>query len=45
MINVLSNLTAYYDIQIALMEKRIGDKETPLTVEEIRADLSLLLND
>jgi gag-polypeptide of LTR copia-type/Zinc knuckle len=41
MIHVLNNLTSDYDLQLALMEKRIGDVEKALTVEEIRADLSL----
>ena len=41
MIHVLNNLTADYDLQLALLEKRIGDKERPLTVDEIRAELSL----
>jgi hypothetical protein len=41
MIHVLNNLTSDYDLQLALMEKRIGDREKPLTVGEIRADLSL----
>jgi hypothetical protein len=39
MIHVLNNLPIEYDVQLALMEKGIGDK--PLTFEEIRADLSL----
>jgi hypothetical protein len=41
MVHVLNNLTSDYDLQLVLMEKRIGDREKPLTVEEIRADLSL----
>ena len=41
MIHVLNNLTADYDLQLALLEKRIGYKERPLTVDEIRAELSL----
>jgi hypothetical protein len=41
MIHVLNNLTSDFDFQLALMKKRIGDTEEPLTVEEIRADLSL----
>jgi Zinc knuckle len=40
MIHVLNNLTPDYDLQLALMEKRIGDNDKPLTVEEIRAELS-----
>jgi Reverse transcriptase (RNA-dependent DNA polymerase) len=41
MIHILNNLTADYDLQLALLERRIGDKDNPLTVEEIRAELSL----
>jgi gag-polypeptide of LTR copia-type len=41
MIHALNNLTSDYDLQLALMEKRIGDKVKNLTVEEKRADLSL----
>jgi gag-polypeptide of LTR copia-type len=41
MIHVLNNLTSDYDLQVALLERRIGDVEQPLTVSEIRAELSL----
>ena len=41
MIQVLNNLTSDYDLQLALMEKRVGDGENPLTVEEIKTELSL----
>jgi hypothetical protein len=41
MIHVLTNLTSDYDLQVALLERRIGDVEQPLTVSEIRAELSL----
>jgi hypothetical protein len=41
MIHVLNNLTADYDLQLAFLEKRIGDKKRPVTVDEIRAELSL----
>ena len=41
MIHILNNLTSDYELQLALMERRVGDKEKPLTVEEIRAELSL----
>jgi gag-polypeptide of LTR copia-type/Zinc knuckle len=41
MIHVLNNLTADYDLQVALLERRIGDVEQPLTISEIRAELSL----
>jgi hypothetical protein len=32
MIHVLYNLTSDYDLHLALMERRVGDKEIPLTV-------------
>jgi hypothetical protein len=41
MIYVLNNLPTEYDFQLVLLEKRIGDKDKPLTVEEIRAELIL----
>jgi hypothetical protein len=34
-------MTAKYNLQLAMMEKRINDKINPLTLDEIRADLSL----
>jgi gag-polypeptide of LTR copia-type len=42
MIHILNNLTSDYEIQLALMEKRVGDMEKPLTIEEIRGEVSLL---
>jgi hypothetical protein len=41
MIYILNNLMADYNLQLALLERRIGDKDNPLTVEKIRAELSL----
>jgi hypothetical protein len=41
MIQVLNNLTTDYNIQLALMEKRIVDLKKPLSMEEIKAELSL----
>jgi hypothetical protein len=41
MINVLNNLPTEYDLQLALLEERIGDKDKPLTAKEITAELSL----
>jgi hypothetical protein len=41
MVHMLNNLPTNYDLQRALLEKRIEDKERDLTVEEIRAELSL----
>jgi hypothetical protein len=36
MIHILNNLTSDYDLQLALMERRVGDADKPLTVEEVR---------
>jgi hypothetical protein len=41
MIHMLNNLTSDYELQFALMEKRVGDTEKPLTIEEIKAELIL----
>jgi gag-polypeptide of LTR copia-type len=41
MIHILNNLTLDYELQLALMERWVGDKEKSLTVEEIRTELSL----
>jgi hypothetical protein len=41
MIYILNNLTSYYELQLALMERRVKDVEKPLTIEEIRGELSL----
>jgi hypothetical protein len=41
MIQILNNLTSEYELQLALMERRVGDDEKPLTIEEIRGKLSL----
>jgi hypothetical protein len=41
MIHVLNNVTTDYDLQLALMEKRVGDSDKPLSIEEIKAELSL----
>ena len=41
MIHILNNLTSDYDLQLALIERRVDDKEKPLAVEELRAELSL----
>jgi hypothetical protein len=32
MIHTLDNLTSDYDLQLAMMERRVGDIEKPLTV-------------
>jgi hypothetical protein len=41
MIHTLNNMRSEYDLQIAIMEKRINNKVDPLTIDEIREDLSL----
>ena len=41
MIHVLNNLTADYELQVALLEKRIGSATDPLTVDELREELNL----
>jgi hypothetical protein len=41
MIHILNNLNSDYELQLALMERRVGDVEKPLTIEEIRGELSL----
>jgi hypothetical protein len=34
-------MTEDYDLQLAMMEKRVTDKFNPLTIDEIRDDLNL----
>ena len=41
MIHILNNLNSDYELQLAMMDRRVGDIEKPLTVEEIRGELSL----
>jgi hypothetical protein len=41
MIHALNDLPTEYNIQLALLERRIGDKYKKLTVDEMRAELSL----
>jgi gag-polypeptide of LTR copia-type len=40
-IHILNNLTSEYELQLAIMERRVGDTDWPLSVEEIRGELSL----
>ena len=40
MIHILNYLTSEYELQLALMERRIDDTEKPLTIEEIQTELS-----
>jgi hypothetical protein len=39
MIHLLNNLPTEYDLQLALSEERIGDKDKLLIFEEIRAEI------
>jgi hypothetical protein len=41
MVHILNNLTSDYELQLAMMERSVGDTDRPLTVEEIRGELSL----
>jgi gag-polypeptide of LTR copia-type/Zinc knuckle len=41
LIHVLNNLTTDYELQMVLLEKRIGDKSNPLEVDELREELNL----
>jgi hypothetical protein len=40
-LHILINMTEDYDLQLAMMEKRVTGKSNPLTIEEIRDDLNL----
>jgi hypothetical protein len=41
MVQVLNSLTSDYELQMLLLEKWIGSKENPLTIDESEEDLSL----
>jgi hypothetical protein len=41
MTHLLNNLTSDYDLQLALMERRVGDADKPLIVEEDKGKLNL----
>jgi hypothetical protein len=41
MIPILNNLTSDYDLHLALMERRVGDTNKPLMIEEIKFELGL----
>jgi hypothetical protein len=41
MIYVLKNLTNDYDLQMVLLDERIGNKENPLEVDELRVEFNL----
>jgi hypothetical protein len=38
MIHILNNLALDYELQFVLMERRVGDVEMILTIEEIRGN-------
>jgi uncharacterized coiled-coil protein SlyX len=40
-LHILNNMTDDYDLQLAMMEKRVTDKSNPLTIDEIRDNLNL----
>jgi hypothetical protein len=40
-LHILKNMTDDYDLQLAMMEKRVTDKSNPLTIDDIRDDLNL----
>jgi hypothetical protein len=41
MVQVINSLTNDYELQKLLMENRIGNKESPLSINEIQVELSL----
>jgi hypothetical protein len=41
MVQVLNSLAYDYELQMLLLEKRIGSKENPLTIDELKEELSL----
>jgi hypothetical protein len=41
-LHILNNVTEDYDLQLAMMEKRVTDKSNPLTIDKIRDDLNLI---
>jgi hypothetical protein len=38
LIHFLNDFTPNYDLQLALMERRVGDADKPLTIEEVRGE-------
>jgi tRNA A22 N-methylase len=38
---ILNHLTSDYELQLAIVERRVGDVEKLITIEEIRRELSL----
>jgi hypothetical protein len=41
-LHILNNMKDDYDLQLAMMEKRVTDKSNPLTTDEIRDDSNLV---
>jgi hypothetical protein len=41
MVQILNSLTNDYELQMLLLERRIGSKENPLTIDELKEELSL----
>jgi hypothetical protein len=41
MVQVLNSLMNDYELQMLLLEKRIGSKKNPLTIDELKEELSL----
>jgi hypothetical protein len=41
MVQVLNSLTNDYELRMLLLEKRIGSKENPLTIDELKEELIL----
>jgi hypothetical protein len=41
MVQVLNSLTSDFELQMLLLEKRIGSKEHPLNIDELKEELSL----
>ena len=40
-VQVLNSLTSDYELQMLLLEKQIGNKENPLSIEELKEELNL----
>jgi hypothetical protein len=40
-LHILNNMTDDYDLQLAMMEKRVMDKSNPLIIDKIRDDSNL----
>jgi hypothetical protein len=41
MVQLLNSLTDDYELQMLQLEKRIGDERNPLTIEELKEELTL----